>query len=199
MRITLFAIFTLSLAANCGGLELVVEKNEEGVIIEEYTVKPKSQEREGLYKSFDSNGRLIEEATYLNGKLNGERRVYYESGEVESIETYEADTYQGRFLSFYENGKVQLQGDYVNNNMEGEWKGYYKNGRLKEVVQFERNNENGPFIEYHDNGNLKAKGNYLNGDNEHGALELYDESGSLERKMECENGHCRTTWTVEKG
>ena len=87
MRITLFALLTLSLAANCGGLELVVEKNEEGVIIEEYTIKSKSAVKEGMYKSFDENGKLIEEATYTDGKLNGERRVYYESGEVESIET----------------------------------------------------------------------------------------------------------------
>ncbi|MEL6719235.1 MAG: toxin-antitoxin system YwqK family antitoxin [Bacteroidota bacterium] len=199
MRTFLFAILILTLAANCGGLELVVEKNEEGVVLEEYTVKPKSQEKEGLYKSFDTNGRLIEEATYTDGKLNGERRLYYESGKVESIETYEKGTFNGRFLSFFEDGKVQLQGEYVNDNMEGEWTAYYENGQIKEIVQFEHNNENGPFIEYHEDGNLKAKGSYLNGDKEHGLLELYDESGTLERKMQCDNGHCKTTWVVEKG
>ena len=49
-------------------------------------------------------------------------------------------------------------------------------------------------MEYFRNGNLKAEGSYLDGDNEHGLLKLYDETGRLIRKMECEQGVCRTFW-----
>lgn len=191
----LVAFFTL--AAECNNLELVENTDEEGVLKEQYTVNSKTQTKEGSYKSYDSDGKLIEEAAYKNGALDGERRLYYADGSVQSIETFEAGQHNGRFLNFHENGKVQLQGDYLNGNMEGEWRGYYNNGQLKEVVPFLNNNENGTFVEYHENGNLKAEGTYLNGDNENGELKLYDENGELERIMQCKNGVCETTWTAE--
>ncbi|MEM1326845.1 MAG: toxin-antitoxin system YwqK family antitoxin [Bacteroidota bacterium] len=186
------------LAAECSSnLEMVEEKNDEGVMTAQYTVNTKTEQKEGMYKSYDTNGQLIEEATYQNNQLNGERKVYYEDGSVQTIETYVADQHNGRFLSFFDNGKVELQGDYVNGIMEGEWKSYYSNGQLKEIVPFENNNENGAFIEYHENGNLKAEGTYLNGDNEDGELKLYDETGELERIMQCKMGVCKTVWTLD--
>lgn len=194
----IYLIPFIVLAAECGSsLEMVENTDEAGVLKEQYTINPKSQEKEGMYKSFDDDGKLIEEATYANGELHGERRLYYADGSVQSIETFEYGQHNGRFLNFHENGKVQLQGKYLNGNMEGEWRGYYDNGQLKEIVPFINNNENGAFIEYHPNGNLKAEGNYLNGDNEDGELKLYDESGELERIMQCNNGVCKTTWTAD--
>ena len=47
------------------------------------------------------------------------------------------------------------------------------------------------------NGKTKATGTYLEGDNEHGELKLFDENGELTKKMNCNRGACRTTWTKE--
>ncbi|MEL6986607.1 MAG: toxin-antitoxin system YwqK family antitoxin, partial [Bacteroidota bacterium] len=90
------------------------------------------------------------------------------------------------------------EGNYVNGQMEGKWKSFYNNGQLKEVVTFIGSQENGPFIEYYENGNLKAEGNYKDGDHEHGLLVLYKEDGTIERKMNCVNGRCSTTWSSEE-
>ncbi|MEM9847842.1 MAG: toxin-antitoxin system YwqK family antitoxin [Bacteroidota bacterium] len=194
MRYILF-LTLICLAANCGsGLEMVTEKAEDGTIQEQYTINSKTSEKEGLYKSFDRNGDLIEESAYKAGQLDGERRIYYEDGSVQSIETFVAGQHDGRYLSFHENGKVALQGDYVMGAMEGEWKAYYTNGQMKEVVEFRANNENGSFTEYYENGQLKAEGTYLNGDKEDGLLKLYDEEGVLKRKMNCKSGVCKTIW-----
>ena len=81
--------------------------------------------------------------------------------------------------------------------MTGKWKGYYDNGALKEEVIFVNNQENGPFIEYYPNGKLKAEGTYLEGDYEQGELKLYNESGELIRRMNCEKGVCKTVWKAE--
>ena len=195
MRSFIFLIL-ICLTVNCGsGLEMVTNKSTSGKIKEQYTINPKTKEKEGLYKSFDSEGAIIEEATYKANLLNGERRIYYENGNVQSLETFVAGEHQGRYLSFYDSGKIELQGDYLDGKMEGEWKAYYPNGQLKEIVQFRINNENGAFIEYYEHGKLKAECNYLDGDNEDGLLKLYDEKGELERKMKCEKGVCRTIWS----
>jgi antitoxin component YwqK of YwqJK toxin-antitoxin module len=188
----------IGLAAECGSnLQLVEDKDEEGKVTAQYTIDPKTEQKEGMYKSYDTGGKIIEEAVYKKDQLDGERKVYYEDGSVQSIETFVADEHNGRFLSFYDNGKVELQGDFIDGKMEGEWRSYYRNGQLKEIVPFVNNNENGAFIEYHQNGKLKAEGTYLDGDNENGELKLYDENGQLERIMQCNKGVCKTTWTSE--
>lgn len=173
--------------------------NEQGDITEIYEINKKDSTKQGDYLMFADSGDTIVWAQYSNGILNGERRVYFENGNPQVIEHYENGIHQGLYQAFFEDGKVELQGNYVNGNMEGEWRGFYDNGQLKEVVQFRASNENGAFTEYHPNGNLKAKGAYIDGDNEHGLLELYDEDGTLERKMDCNKGRCYTIWTKEKG
>jgi antitoxin component YwqK of YwqJK toxin-antitoxin module len=179
----------------CSDLETTEVKDENGNVIEKYTRRKTDFAKQGMYQAFSPEGTLMEEANYVNDTLDGERRLYHENGKVQIKEQYDQGQFVGAYQTFYENGQMELEGTYTEGAMNGEWKRYYENGQLMEVVQFENNQENGPFIEYHDNGNLKAKGAYLDGDKEHGLLELFDEQGELERKMDCDKGICRTIWT----
>ncbi len=159
-----------------------------------YSVDPKTQLKEGLYKVYDANGNLYEEINYQAGEINGSRTLYYPNGNKEVVENLSAGKYQGLFQSFYESGGIKAEGNYENNIAIGKWKSYYEGGQLKDIATFENNEENGPFIEYHENGKLKAEGNFKDGDQEHGLLLLYDEEGQLERKMDCNLGRCTTIW-----
>jgi len=179
--------------------ELVETVDEETGEKISYTRRVDNFGKQGLYTRLAKNGVKLEEAMYENDTLNGFRKLYYEDGEIFILENYVHGAFQGSWKTFHENGKVKLEGEYVDNKMEGLWKGYYDTGALKEEVQFEGNEENGPFIEYHKNGKLKAEGAYLGGDNENGLLKLYDETGELEKKMDCKKGVCRTIWTKDEG
>ncbi len=196
----IFSIFlslvTISIGCTSRNNQVTI-KNEQGQILEQYEISTKDSLKNGNYLLFAEDGDTIVWAQYSNGALNGERRVYFENGNPQVIEHYQNGIHQGLYQAFFEDGKVELQGRYANGSMEGEWRGFYKNGQLKEVVQFKENNENGAFTEYHPNGKLKAKGAYLDGDNEHGLLELYNENGVLERKMDCNQGRCYTIWKLE--
>ena len=185
------------LMLSCSDTETIEVKNDAGVITEVYTRSKKDFAKEGIYKAFDEEGRLIEEATYKNDTLNGLRKIFFENGNVEAEEVYVGGVFEGKYKGFYENGKPELEGNYVKNEMVGVWKRFYPTGQLMEEVMFSENDENGPFIEYHENGKLKAEGNYKEGDNEDGELKLYDEMGVLERKMDCTVGRCVTTWRSE--
>lgn len=180
------------------GMELIEEKNDQGVLLKRFTIDENTQHKEGNYTEYDENGKLLEEATFKNDALDGIRKLYYTDGNVQYIETYQQGQYHGEYQAFHENGEVQLKGTYQENEMEGEWVAYYSNGQVKERVTFKENNENGPFIEYYESGNLKAEGSYLDGDNEDGLLQLYNEQGELERKMECIKGRCTTIWKQEE-
>ena len=52
----------------------------------------------GKKKIYEKNGQLILEAEYLNGKLNGKVKVYYE----------EKLTFEGEYLNNILNGKVKI-------------------------------------------------------------------------------------------
>lgn len=191
-----FTIALILLLASCSRLEKVELTEDFGERVV-YTRSKKDFAKEGKFSRFDQNGKKIEEAHYKNDTLHGQRVLYYPSGQIETEEFYERGIFHGSFKNYFEDGQLKQEGQYQNGAMEGEWKSYYANQQLKESVQFENNNENGPFKEYHPNGQLKAEGSYLGGDFEHGPLMLYNESGQLIKKMDCQKGICRTTWSLE--
>lgn len=157
-------------------------------------------EKNGKLKSYYENGNLYEEAQFDNGKIDGYRKIYFEDGSGVMIhESYADDVYHGTYEKFYANGKTKVKGKYENGSMEGVWTAYYPSGAIKDEVAMHANLENGPFKEYHENGAVKAIGAYKDGEQEHGPLQLFDESGTLIKKMDCNMGVCRTTWKLEEG
>ena len=153
--------------------------------------------RQGSYQRVNPQGVIVEEAFFSNDTLHRQRVLYYPNGDTLTVEHYQNGSFEGPFRQYYENGTLQLQGQFAESKAAGEWRQYYDSGELMEIVTFQDNLENGPFVEYYRNGNLKAEGAYLNGDNEQGPLNLYDENGTLIRKMNCEEGICRTIWSSE--
>ncbi|MCB9272738.1 MAG: toxin-antitoxin system YwqK family antitoxin [Lewinellaceae bacterium] len=177
-------------------VEAVEAKDDYGYT-EKYERRKENFARQGLYERFNETGQRVEEAYYENDTLNGLRILYSDKGDTQVVETYRMGHFEGPFRSYYESGKLNVEGQYEADVMFGSWKAFYPTGELKEVVTFADNEENGPFVEYWPNGNLKAEGTYRHGDNEHGLLKLYDESGALSRTMNCDNGVCHTIWKAE--
>lgn len=194
MRLTFILILTTLLGCHT---KVIQEFDKNGTLISEYEVASDRVTKDGDYVGYHPNGKIFEECNYKNGKLEGERILYYENGEKQALEMYQDDILQGLYREFYSNAQLSFVGTYVNNEMDGLWKKYDEYGNLVEEVNFKNNNENGPFKEYHKNGKLAAEGSYLNGDFEHGELRLYNEDGNLIKTMDCVEGICKTTWSLE--
>jgi antitoxin component YwqK of YwqJK toxin-antitoxin module len=197
LQILLFSIFLW--ACNQSDIEIIEIKDNNQQLVEQYQQSKKDKAKVGFYKKFGANNTLIEEATYINGQLDGKQNFYYQNGKLEITQTYLHGRLNGKYQKFYENGKVSIEQDYVNGVMDGFSIAYYENGNMKEKVTMKENEENGPFTEYHENGNLKAEGTYMTpddtdfvGNKEQGELKLYDENGKLEKVMMCELGVCKT-------
>ncbi len=199
------ALLIIFLMYSCAQkIETVETKNEFGYAIK-YKRNISDFSKQGKYTAFYPNGQRYEEANYVNDTLHGERKIYYEDGSLEILETYKMGNFESPYKRFFKDGTLQQEGNYKNNIASGEWKKYYSNGQLEESVILVNNEENGPFQEFYENGNLKAKGVYKGFDEdssrprEHGLLELYNEEGTLIKKMNCSLGICRTIWTIEAG
>jgi len=191
-------VFFLIFSFSCKESNFITVKDDKGKLIEKYKVGQDSK-KHGPYTAY-VDGKISEEATYQNGKLHGERKLYFDNGQVEIIEVYEDDVIVGDYKTYYRDGTLAQQATYVNGMMDGILKTYYKNSVLKDEVTMVENEENGPFKEYYDSGQLKWSGTFLNGDNEFGLLENYNESGQLVKKMMCDSlAICSTIWTIESG
>ena len=197
MKISFLSLFLFFLFTACSSVETIEVKDNSGILTERFTQNKKTKLKEGKRIQYFENGKVMEEAHYQKDILHGERKIYYTDGQIQFIEKYKEGNFDGLYQAFYNNGQLELEGTYINSSMNGPWTRFYESGEKMEVVTFENNEENGSFIEYHINGQLKAKGAYLDGDNEHGPLELFDETGQLIKKMNCDKGRCRTTWVKE--
>ncbi|HLP93504.1 MAG TPA: toxin-antitoxin system YwqK family antitoxin [Saprospiraceae bacterium] len=201
MKITygLLSVVMLLLLSFCAQdpLETVEQKNDRGQL-ERFQRRKDNQKREGLFQRYSAEGVLLEEAHYLADSLDGERKYFSASGQLESIERYQNNKIHGKFQAFYPDGKVKIEQDFVAGALTGFSIRYYPNGQIQEKVQLKNNVEDGPFVEYHENGQLKTEGTYApneEGDGlENGELKEYDESGQLIRVADCQNGMCLTKW-----
>jgi antitoxin component YwqK of YwqJK toxin-antitoxin module len=60
-----------------------------------------------------SNGQKEIEEIYLNGKLNGERKIWYPNGILFCKQTYISDTLDGKSVWYYESGQVYEEDFYL--------------------------------------------------------------------------------------
>lgn len=193
----LLVLFSFTIFYYCVRPKQWVEVYEDNVLVEKFQHMGDSVP-EGVFESYMDDGKLFEQSNYMKGELHGEKRFYYANGKVQSLETMKNGMYHGAYMLFDSLGQVLQESFYENNITVGTLKNYYPNGQLKEEVNFENGEENGRFVEFYANGNSKAEGTYKDGDNEDGLLLLYDTSGVLIRKMNCEMAVCRTIWVDEK-
>lgn len=164
---------------------------------EYFFVNPETGKKQGSYKRWSNTGKLIEECFYTAGELDQIRILYFENGDTQIVEHYQKGIFHGPYRSFYPDGKILFAGQYQNNQMGGLWTKFFEDGKVMETTHFSNNLENGPFQEFYPGGELKTTGSYRNGNNEHGQLKMYDETGRHVKTMECEEGICKTVWHLE--
>ena len=64
------------------------------------------------YNSF--NNKLIFEGEYLNGKINGKGKEYYDNGELEYEGEYLNGKRNGKGKEYYKYGELYFEGEYLN-------------------------------------------------------------------------------------
>lgn len=205
MQITL-RIFSLVLLTTtsvfyqaCNGISVeTVEIKDDTGRLERFQRNKKDLSKEGLYQRYTADGKLELEAHYHQNLLQGEKKYFYPSGQLEVLENYQNDQLNGPYRKYYENGVLKIEQTFVQGLMQGQSIRYYPNGNVEERVTMKDSEEMGPFQEYYENGNLKAEGSYApvadESAVEQGELKEYDENGQLIRIADCTDGRCITRW-----
>ncbi|OBX25931.1 antitoxin component YwqK of YwqJK toxin-antitoxin module [Gelidibacter algens] len=107
-------------------------KSKAIMTVEHYNIKGKL---EGERMVYYENGQMAEHSNHINGKMEGISKIFSEKGVVIKEFSYKNDMLNG--MSKYYNGAGELvaEGAYRNDQKHGIWK-YYENGVLTEEKDF---------------------------------------------------------------
>ncbi len=95
--------------------------------------------KQGNWKLFYDNGRILSEGKYVDNKRIGLWKFYYENGKIEQTGAFDKD-------GFY----------------SGEWQWFYMDGNPRIVELYFEGEREGEFVEYNKDGGVIMQGEYVN-------------------------------------
>ena len=106
----------------------------------------------GRIKAKVSNKNI--EYDVVNGKKDGEFRLYHENDTLEIEGDIRDNKNIGLWKYYYKNGQLESEGNFKNDLVDGKWVWYYPSGKLKETGEFKGGVRNGSTITYDEEGKL---------------------------------------------
>jgi len=103
------------------------------IAIENYTMG----KRTGAWKVFSAEtGILLEERSYLDGKLNGPYKTYYVDGAVSLEQDYLDGKMNGKCTAYYPKNVVSSTGNYLKGQRIGSWDFFDTKGKIRSTVEY---------------------------------------------------------------
>ena len=121
---------------NYVGRWVFYHNNSQQIMIEEYYNS--NGKLQGQRKVFYKNGQLAESAHYKEGELEGSSKIYGENGRLIKEVYYEGNQLEGPARYYDGSGAIKEEGTYHENRKSGIWK-YYKNGELHKTINHSKN------------------------------------------------------------
>ena len=117
----------------------------------------------GKWTLWTENGNVIQEEHYLNGKLNGEKNIYYTTGSLHIKGEYVDNKPDGRHLEYDEQNRIFIEYNYSNGVLDGICNAYNDGILWRECL--------------YKNGEILSEKEYKNG--KINVLRLLDDTGKL--------------------
>jgi len=109
----------------------------------------------GQFIDYFYSGRKQREGTFLNGKLNGHRKIYYQNGKLAIERDYKDGIENGFENEYYEDGSLKQKGEFVNGKEDGVWESYYPNGQVKLRSKYKSGEVFDTATKYYSTGKIK--------------------------------------------
>lgn len=109
---------------------------------------------------YSDSGVVVLEENYVENKIEGEQKAYYENGNIKSIVTYK----KGKIIALEylaKNGEILHSSDLSKGN--GVWKYFWENGNILEEGKYKNWQKDGVWVKYRENGEKDVTTTYKNG------------------------------------
>lgn len=142
---------------------------------------------EGEYRIFD-RGKIEWIKLYKNGKLDGVSKKFFFDGRITCIEPYKDGELNGIYKKFYKNGNLQEESHYKAGKLDGKQKLFNNKGTLYIDADYKDGELSGIYKKFYENGNLQEESEYKDG-KLNGIQKNFYENGNLEEESEYKNGY----------
>lgn len=157
------------------------------------------------------NGQISDANYHVNGKTDGEVKIWFENGQIKEISHWKEGIQNGMYQTYYENGQPKEKVNWINDKRDGKSEKWYENGQKEQEIFYKAGLEDGEFLQWHPNGNrksiikfisgqvdgkgttyfengkIKAEGFYKDGQR-NGMFIEYDKNGNITKKINHING-----------
>jgi antitoxin component YwqK of YwqJK toxin-antitoxin module len=135
----------------------------------------------GLWKRWNSQGRLVEENDYSSGK--GLLKNAWNDAGKQTVKDG-----NGEYAALSDDGKtVLVKGAYHNGRMDGVWTFCYPDGKTRLTIPYKNGEIDGALETWFQSGQLESRANYVNGKCDGESL-WYHENGRLSSRVVFKNG-----------
>ena len=141
---------------------------------------------DGLVSRHDADGRLVEAASFLAGRLHGPFRLYGPDGSLRREASYVDGLADGLATDYDEAGQKLAETDWQAGERHGQAR-LFSDGRLSQVMHWQAGRLDGPLHVYGPAGTLVAVMPYKLG-KLHGTVRLYGPNGQLMLEAEHADG-----------
>jgi antitoxin component YwqK of YwqJK toxin-antitoxin module len=142
--------------------------------------------RYDIYNFKKLNGKIVKDynsgvhwiQNVKNGKREGVRTVYYESGEKLAQTYFVNDIIEGKAIGWHKNLNLMFKGQYKNGKKHGMWSRWHSNGLKFKETTFFNGKINGHLIIWYKNGKLRLDSMFKNGV-KNGEFKRFSKDGKL--------------------
>jgi len=118
------------------GTWVFYHKNSDAkMIVENYNDNGKLEGERFVYFK---DGSVAESANYKDGKLHGESKWFSETNTMLRYTNYKEGYLEGKTINYDANGKITSEGHFIKDQKKGVWK-YYKAGKLTKEIDHTNN------------------------------------------------------------
>ena len=110
----------------------------------------------GRFIDYYYSGKKQGEGRFLNGRVNGHRKMYYQNGKVSIERDYKEGIENGYEIEYYEDGSLKQKGEFVNGKENGIWDMYFPNGQIRQRSNFVNGAMDGETTVYYSTGKVLA-------------------------------------------
>ncbi|NME68418.1 toxin-antitoxin system YwqK family antitoxin [Flammeovirga aprica] len=130
-----------------------------------------------FYTYFPASNTVKKQSQFIEGKLEGESKEFYETGKIKEIIPFENNKEHGLRKAYYPSGVLMAEEKLIEGKVTGNYKNYYENGQLKaEMITAMGKDRKGVFREFSEEGVLLKEGHMQQG-KMHGTTQLFYEDG----------------------
>ena len=145
-----------------GDIYCFAEEPYTGSVIKFHTNKKKAEiyslkngKLHGLWREWNAEGQMINQAKYRNGRLHGAFLQFRSDGSREFEVTFVDGVENGPFKRWFKNGKLWVKENYFAGKLDGVSKIFHSDGKLQIQSIYQSGKKNGLENSWYDNGKIR--------------------------------------------